>query len=199
MAIIKEKKREIKGIHHNVIRIVREDFDMVLLRGQAVLNFFFCIAVKSFCIVKLVQRSLKMYLYNLWEKRRQNTMSKKPNTKRILDALERFGPSARVYGAHSLRLHYTMGVEFMAEECRAWNLIMAIKPIFKMLATSEHPVAIKIQSNRGNRTKITYYDGEPGRCVPGKEYIEMAFPLKEVVLFYAGGVLMLANEYHRIP
>lgn len=191
MDATKEKNDKIKVMHHSMAGIVLEDLNLMLLRGQAALK----VLIKPLYAVRSTQKFLESCLRSSWEKRQQKAISRRLNPKKILDALERFGPGA----THNSRLHYTMGVEFMAEECCAWNLIMAIKPIFEMLGTGKYPVAIKLQGNRGNRTKITYYDGIPGSCVPGDEYIEMAFPLKKLVLFYAGGVLMLANEYHRMP
>lgn len=139
--------------------------------------------------------ALKNFLYSTWRKRQLKTKSKKMDQKKLLEALARFGPSDRTYRGNSLRLYYTPGVNFMAGECQAWNLIMTIKPIFEMLTNGKDPVAIKIQGTHKNRTKVTYYDGSPGICTPGEEYIAIPFPLKKLVLFYTGGVLMLANEY----
>lgn len=191
----KEKNDVIKVIHPILTGAVPDNIGIELFSSTVPLKNFLYTLGKPLYAVHLAQRFLYHYLQDVWIKVHQKIMSKKLDSEKILIALARFGPSEKIYRANSLKLHYTPGVDFMAKECCAWDLIMTIKPIFEMLATRGAPVTIKIQGVQENRTKITYYNGLPGKYIPGEEYVEMAFPLREVVLFYAGGVLMLVNEY----
>lgn len=193
----KEKSRKPKALYKFLASLVSKNFNIKLSSSQMALKTLQVLA-KPFRAMKSAQRFLANYLQNLQEKNHKKNTPEETHLEKILEALERFGPSNEIYKANSLKLYYTSGIEFMAKECRAWNLIMHIKPIFEMLYTREFPVAIKIQGKRKNRTKVTYYASAPGEDVPGREYVAMSFPLKELVLFYRDGVLMLASEYGRV-
>lgn len=195
---IKEKNNAINVTQHSVAGVTLESVNFKLFSDRTVPNIFSSTLTNPFYAVKSAQKYLKRFLYSLWRKIRQKAMTKKLDPKKILKTLEGFGPSDRIYRAYSLRLHYTPGVEFMARECQAWNLIMFIKPIFETFSISQDPIAIKIQGIHKHKTKIIYHDGSSEIHKPGEEYVDMAFPLKELTLLYAGGVLMLTNEYRQI-
>ncbi len=193
----KEKSNGSKVMCHILAGTASENRGITLFNGRLVLKYLSELLAKPLYALQSAQQSLENCLLKIYNAMQQNNMSRPIDPEKILKNLERFGPSEEIYETNCLKLYYTSGIEYMARECRAWNLIMAINANFETLKAKTAPIVIKIQGIKKKYTKVTYYSGSLNVNASDDEYITMTFPLKEIILFYIGGVFMLASEYRR--
>ena len=117
-------------------------------------------------------------------------MGDEPLTARDLDQFR----GGRPHHAHHLGGRYSEGVRFLAEKGKAWWLVGAILSFQRELLARREPFQVWTLRRLATRSVLEMTDGESESTLLRKDIGEMNFPLNELTLLYADGVLMLPAE-----
>lgn len=96
---------------------------------------------------------------------------------------------------HHLGGSYSDGVRFVAERGKAWWLVGAILSFQRELMVKQEPFQVWTLWKLATRSVLEMTDGSSPAVLLRKDIDGVSFPLSELELVYADGVLRLPDEH----
>jgi hypothetical protein len=117
-------------------------------------------------------------------------MGDEPLTAADLDQFRGGGP----HHPYHLGGSYSEGVRFVAEKGKAWWLVGAILSCQKAFLARREPFQVWTLRKLATRSVLEMTDGSSPAVLLRRDVEDMTFPLNDIELFFADGVLMLPGE-----